>query len=252
MEYKFNFFSDLLVTMVTSLVTYAGIWVMFNNFNTVNEWTYYEVILLYTINFIAAGVAGFVFYAPMMGLEEMIRSGSFDGILIRPINPFINLISTNFTHTHLAHVITGAVVFCYAINKLEINWSFYKIAFLVFIIIGAVLIQTSMLIIGGSLGFWFTKSTAIVDLSTNPRSGIRRFLTFPISIYEKWIQIILTFILPYAFINYYPSCYLLDKSIVLFHPILKFGTPIVGVLCFFLAYFLVWKNGLKNYKSTGS
>lgn len=61
MEYKFNFFSDLLVTVVTSLVTYGGIWVMFKNFDTINGWTYYEVVLLYTLNFIVAGIAGFVF-----------------------------------------------------------------------------------------------------------------------------------------------------------------------------------------------
>lgn len=104
----------------------------------------------------------------MMNLEEMIQTGSFDSILVRPINPFMNLISTSFTHTHLAHVVTGTIVFFYTLNKLDIAWTFAKAVFLIFIIIGGVLIQASMLIITGSLGFWIIKSTAVVDLSVNP------------------------------------------------------------------------------------
>ena len=70
---------------------------------------------------------------------------------------------------------------------------------------------------------------------------------YPIGIYRKGIVFIFTFIIPYAFINYYPLLYFLDKSnntLYMFSPLL--------VLVFLIPCLLSFKIGLKHYNSTGS
>ena len=252
MEYRLNFFSDLIVTAITSLVTYAGIWVMFENFTDINGWSYYEVVFLYSLNLIAGGVAGFIFYAPMMEMENMIRNGNFDSMLIRPIKPFMNVICSNFTHTHLVHVLVGVIALVNAGSQIVIQWTIRKILFFIIIALGSWLIQASLMIISGSISFWIIKSSTVVDMMTNPRSGIRRFINFPISIYDKFIQVVLTFVIPFAFINYYPCLYLLDKQAHELNIFYRYATPIIGIVLFIFAYFGVWKNGIKAYQSTGS
>jgi ABC-2 type transport system permease protein len=62
----------------------------------------------------------------------------------------------------------------------------------------------------------------------------------------------ITFLVPFAFIKYYPVYYFLDKTgDTLFFPILQYGTPVVGLVLFFLAY-QFWRVGVNKYESTGS
>ena len=75
---------------------------------------------------------------------------------------------------------------------------------------------------------------------------------------HKGIQILLTFIVPYGFVTFYPAEYFLNKSgsplfygVTLFDPLFQFGTPIVGVVAFLFSYTL-WNLGVNRYQSTGS
>jgi ABC-2 type transport system permease protein len=80
---------------------------------------------------------------------------------------------------------------------------------------------------------------------------MRDAVNYPISIYGKAITILLTFGIPYAFISFYPAQYLLDgKGETLFHPVLQYGTPVVGIVMFLLAY-KFWTIGVNRYESTG-
>jgi len=61
-----------------------------------------------------------------------------------------------------------------------------------------------------------------------------QFMTsYPMSIYERWMRALFTFVIPMAFINYYPSLYLLDKPI---HsgcpPGMPFLSPFVAAIVF--------------------
>jgi len=100
-----------------------------------------------------------------------------------------------------------------------------------------------------TISFWIVQSLAIRDIFIH---GIRRFVDYPISIYHRSIQVLVTFVIPFAFVNFYPVQYLLGgKDEVLFHPALQYGTPFVGIVLFVLAY-RFWKIGINNYQSTGS
>jgi len=74
-----------------------------------------------------------------------------------------------------------------------------------------------------------------------------RFIDLPLDVYNPVITFILTFIVPIAFINYYPAELFLGKGFSAF----AYLTPIVGLISFVIAYNF-WKIGLKNYTSTGS
>ena len=58
---------------------------------------------------------------------------------------------------------------------------------------------------------------------------------------------IFTFIIPYAFINYYPLLYFLDRT----NNILYMFSPII-VIIFLIPCLLSFKIGLKHYSSAGS
>lgn len=249
MEYRFAFFMDMFIQIFTYCVMYLGIWVMLNHFQTIQGWNFYEVMFLYNLNLFSYGLSGLFFWSPMRQLEGMVQSGEFDGILTKPIHSFLHLIFKQFNHAFLGHIILGGIIFVICINKLNIDWTALKVVMLIFVIIGAMLIQSSVMIMSGCISFWFVKSTSFIDTMIY---GFRFFLNYPLSIYHFSIQIFLTFILPYGFINFYPALMFLDKEgQSLFSPIFQYGTPIVGAIMFSISL-LVWTTAVNKYQSTGS
>jgi ABC-2 type transport system permease protein len=79
------------------------------------------------------------------------------------------------------------------------------------------------------------------------------FTRYPLSIYNKLVRFTLSFVFPFAFMNYFPASTLLQKtgSAYGINPVLGWLTPIVGAIWFAGAY-LFWRRGLNHYQSTGS
>lgn len=61
----------------------------------------------------------------------------------------------------------------------------------------------------------------------------------------------MTGVLPFAFINYYPTLVMLGKVDEAMHPLLPYCTPIAAVIVMALGV-LVWTLGINRYQSTGS
>jgi len=249
MEYKFSFFSDILVQIITYSIHYFNIWILLNKFGSMQGWSFYEIVFLYNMNLFTYGVSALFVWEPMRELENMVQEGSFDSILTKPINPFLHLVFRQFRTLYLGHTLLGIIVFYICLSNLPIHWDIYKAIWFVIVLAGGVLIQAAVMILGGAVSFWIVKSKAVIDTGIY---GLRFFLNYPISIYDIWVQVILTFIIPYAFVNFYPAQYFLSKeSTSLFPPILQYGTPLVGVVLFFIAY-KIWSLGVGKYQSTGS
>ncbi|WP_088105523.1 ABC transporter permease [Halalkalibacter urbisdiaboli] len=249
MEYRFSFFMDLFTNIFTYSLMFLSIWILLNKFNHIQGWGFYEVMFLYNLNLFTYALSGMIIKHPMLDLEGMVQNGTFDSILIKPLNPLFHIIARQFEYTFMGHILLAMIVFGISIPKLNIDWSIYHALWFFILIFGGVLIHSAIMILSGSFSFWFVKSTMVVEMAIY---DIRSFLNYPISIYHKGIQILLTFILPFAFINFYPAQFFLEKEgSTLFHPILQYGTPVVGVLTILLSYF-VWSKGINKYQSTGS
>ncbi|MBN2443649.1 MAG: ABC-2 family transporter protein [Spirochaetales bacterium] len=252
LEYKQAFFIEILSNFVLISMFYVGISALFSNFDSINGWTYYEVMFLYTLNLFCASVSGLFFWGPMLSLEGLVQSGQYDSFLTKPMHPLLHLISRHFQHTYIGWIIPIPFVFAVCISHLSITWSLFKIVMFISSILGGILINSSVFLSGGALSFRIVKTAKLLFLLQRPNDSFRSFIDFPVSIYNKFIQIFLVFILPYAFINYFPSRYFLEKADDgMFHPLFNFGTPIVGIVLFLSAVF-IWNKASRHYTSTGS
>ncbi|MTI71714.1 MAG: ABC transporter permease [Firmicutes bacterium] len=249
LEYRVAFILDILMPIFSYSINYLTIWIILNRFSSIRGWDFNQIMFLYTINLFSYGLAGIIFYTPMRSLDSLVKKGDFDMFLTKPMNPFLHLINRQFEHIFIGHLILSSIVFLICLGNLNITWSVLKVIWLIFVLFGATLIQGAFMIITGSLSFFYTNSTSVASSILN---SLRGFIDYPISIYNKGLKILLTFILPYGFISFYPSKYFLNKSNdEIFHYLFQYATPIVGILLFILSY-KVWLLGVNNYKSTGS
>ncbi len=81
---------------------------------------------------------------------------------------------------------------------------------------------------------------------------MKKFAGYPISIYPKLIQWLMMYIVPFAFVNYFPVQYILKKGDLSQYPYCYiYIAPIIGGLLYIVAY-IFWRFALRFYKSTGN
>jgi len=79
--------------------------------------------------------------------------------------------------------------------------------------------------------------------------GGREMAQYPLTIYEKWVRVFFTFVIPFGCVNYLPLMYVPGRAEG--SALLYMLTPLGGAL--FLAPCLwAWHKGVRRYRSTGS
>ncbi len=247
-EYRSAFFLTSISKFVNYLAQFITIWIMINAFQTMGAWNAYEIMLLFALQTSAYAIAGSFTYHITTYLSPLIKDGTFDEVLTKPLNPFIYLASRYFSWGYFGTMTISLCVMVYCFIQLNIIISPVKILLLLIVIIGGGLITAAMMIFASVPAFWIVESRFIASLIFT----VKDLTDYPITIFSRGLQILVTLIIPYAFINFYPAQYFLGKNdFSIFHPAFQFLTPVVGVILFYLAY-KCWMFGINRYKSTGS
>ena len=249
LEYHLSLLLELLANTILIGVYFTGFYVIFYNFNTIAGWNKYEVLFMFTTSWLAYSFSCFFFWSPMRDIGELVRSGKFDLYLTRPISPFTYLVLQQFQYTFLPRLFFSVFFWIYSLQKLSIEWTVRKISYYCISLLSAFVIFSAITVITGTISFGTVKSEEIVSLLTDNNYGLKNFCDYPIQIYSKGMQLLLTFIIPYALTGYYPVANLLGKNLQPFW--LPFIAPIVAFVMAVIAYHF-WHIGLKRYGSTGA
>ncbi len=241
-EYKLDFIFNLLSVFIWVGTGLFNILILFTNIKTFDGWNLFEVCLLYGMWSLTFAIYN-VFGSGILDIENNIISGTMDIMLIKPISPLFQIIVSKINTMGLGFLSFGIVIIVISSIRLDIEWNIFKICYLIFmVLVGGGLIFATYLILA-SLSFWFLKSNSAIKIGYD----IHKFSQYPLSIYGKGIKIILSFILPYAFTNYYPIAFLLGKVNTIYGLI----SPLVCILGIIISIY-IWKLGLKNYEGCGS
>lgn len=92
--------------------------------------------------------------------------------------------------------------------------------------------------------FWIQNSFYVLDLVTR----FKDYAKYPITIFSPVFRFIFTFVMPIAFIVYYPSIVILRPDEI---PLLSWLSPLIGVIFFWISY-KFWMHGALKYSGTGS
>lgn len=76
---------------------------------------------------------------------------------------------------------------------------------------------------------------------------LKEFVAYPVSVYGVFVQSLLIFGVPLAFINYYPAAYLLAKDITILPVWGPWIALAAGPVCFWFGY-LFWMLGADRYQ----
>jgi len=243
LSYRADFFLSMLGMILINVSGAVGFWLIFQRFPEINGWTYHEMIFLYGFCLVSATPAQCLFDNNWV-LRYAVYSGDFIKYCFRPINVFFYYISETFDLKGIWQFLFGLIAVIYAWNKLQITLDAVNVLLFIIQSLSASLFAVAILNASAASCFWIENSFFILSLS----SKLRDFAKYPVSIFSKPLRIILTFVVPIAFLAYYPCQSLLRPDAI---PVLTWLTPVFGALFFVLSY-KFWMTGAKRFNGTGS
>lgn len=244
MEYKVDFLLGAFGLLLTQIIQIAFLGIIFSQIPSLIGWSFDEILFIYGFSLIAKSLDHLFTDNLWMVGYRIIRKGEFDKYLTRPINTLYHVIAENFCVDAFGEMLTCALLLGWSIPKLDLPFHWYTLPLMLVVAVFATLIYTSLKIMTAAISFWTKASGHITHMlyMTND------FSKYPVSIYNKAVQTIITYVIPFAFTAYFPASYFLTGKNPLF---CIGGTVIAGTVLFLLALF-VWNWGLKAYESAGS
>ncbi len=243
MQYKTSFLLTTIGQFLVSFNVFLGVFFMFQRFSAVEGFTYSEVLLCFSVMLLEFSLAE-MFARGFDSFPSMVRSGSFDRVLVRPQSEILQVLGSKFELTRIGRMLQAIVMFIYGIAASHIAWTPLKILTIFFMLLGGTALFSGIFLIYAALCFFTLDGLEFMNILTD---GAREYGKYPLSVYGKRMLQFTTFVVPYALVQYYPLLYLLGRKTELFYVFL----PLLAFLFLIPCYF-IWRFGVQHYQSSGS
>lgn len=218
-------------------------------FDQLNGWNVYEMLFLFSLLYVTYGIM-IIFFTGLRDFGQTVRDGGFDRYILRPRGLLYQLIFSNADwFAAVGHGGLGITLFVISASKIGVVWTPWRVVYYLLAIGGGVLIQGAIFLFLAALNIYLLETGMLKEVFY---WNARKFAGYPISIFHKAIQFAMTFVVPFAFVNYFPSQFLLRKDDMMNYPeVFMYITPLIGIVMYALAY-LFWRISIKHYKSSGN
>ena len=252
LEYRTDLGLGLFSTMVLQLSSLLLIGVVLSHFQGLDGWTLPGIALLLGLRSLSHGI--FVtFLNSLRGIAVTIRNGEMDRMLVRPINVLFQLgYGGKVEFRGVGDFLAGVGYAAYASAGLHIHWTPGLAALFAAVVLAGVAIETAVYTATGVVAFWTMQDIALRQVTWILNEN---FILYPLQMYGAFLRFVLTFLVPFAFINYYPAGIFLAAapgSLPLgLRPGVGYLAPAVAAVCVALSVVL-WNWACRRYASTGS
>jgi ABC-2 type transport system permease protein len=214
---------------------------MFAHVDTLAGYTGPEILFCWGFSEAALGL----FYVGFAGLyvlnRRYILGGELDRVLLRPMDPYAQILADNLAFEDVAAVASG-----FLLMGAAAWWGLPPVPAWRWILL-APLVLSATGVLGGiatavaSLGFHLHHRGTAVGLLMQLTS----FERYPVEVFAKPLRWLITFVLPLAFAGFYPATFFLGRSE---WSAFAAAQPFVAAACMAAGY-AAWRVGLRRYTS---
>ncbi len=216
-------------------------------FKTIGGWDVWALGFMFALWKLGHGVHQALFL-PFWGHDGLVRTGHYDLLLIRPVHPIWQILASGFEAAAISEWIPSFAMLLITAPHVAITWNAATVAFLLIVILSGGLIEFAVSLFISAFGFWFIQSSNLRGIAS---TFLFRVAQYPAHIYGPVFAFILTFVLPYAFMAYYPTHYFFQLKPEMYSSLFPYLPPLVAGLTLAVAY-VFWSVGLRNYQSSGT
>ena len=243
LAYEADFVVLLFSAAIVQLAGLAFIWTIFQRIPDINGWTFWQVVMMYSLIFITEGV-GSLFFEGTWRLGWQVYSGQFDQMLGRPVSPIVQILAGAVGFNGLGNLVTGGILFGVSLSNVPLEWTPGRLVMVPILIASAAMIRIALTLGAASSAFWIRNPFNMMTMFVYQ---LGEFAKYPITIYSVAVQAVIVVAIPFAFVSFFPTAFLFGMDAWSLPGLL---TPLVAVYCLFMAI-TVFRIGLRNYESSG-
>lgn len=240
MAYRGDFFMSMLIMMIVELFGPLITWLIYRNGASFPGWQQHEVLLLQGVFLLSRGIAFPFFMGIVWNTISRVQEGTFDLLLIKPRSILQMSIITAFDSEDLGKLIGGLAIFLMALSYVQPrpleNW----IVFLILFVFSLITMFAFGLFMAG-LGIVWIGNYRIYDIFMT----VMEFGLYPRSIFSKFFQSIITWVIPVGLLGSFPASALLGKSSTGVY------AALLASIVFLLGGLWFYFHMVRNYTSAG-
>jgi ABC-2 type transport system permease protein len=248
MQYRTSFALRLVGQLLVTTLDFLAIVVIFRQVPRFGGWRLEEVALLYGINGCAFALADLA-TGSIERVNLYIRTGRLDQVLVRPAPSLVLLTGDDFAIRRVGKLLQASTVLAIGIGALNRHWSLLDGAHVAIAIVSGAVIFSGVFVLSGAAIFWLIEGREVMNSAIY---GGHFLSQYPLSIYGRWLQRFVVYVLPIAFVAYFPTVSILGKHDALGFPgWMGWTSPAVAVVLAIVAG-SAWRIAIRHYRSTGS
>ena len=247
LQYRADFIMGILNVIALNAVNLGLIGIIVYRFVDLNGWVVWELFFLYCLWLLGHSLYS-LFFWHFWEMEEYLIQVTFDQFLLRPASPFVQFLGREVQYIGFADMSVAIAGLVLSYVNLHLQWSIAQWLFFPVVVLSGTVIETALTLMTACIAFWTGRSNMATELIMEFNVLVQHY---PIDIFGLWFRVVVTGIIPVAFMNYYPALMLLGKL----EPNspnawLGYMSPVVALILAMIASG-VWHLALRRYSSSG-
>lgn len=243
-QYRADFLMMMFFTALSQVCYLSVIGIIYSNIPWVGGWNMWEILILYGYLLFSEGSVNF-FFQGAWKITGMLHNAEIDRFLVRPLPIGLQLITAKIDFDGLNKMVIAGVVFAMGFSHCPLSWTLGKGIYFLLTLFTSCMIRFGMIWLASCTSFWTEGAKNTLNYFVLTMGEMAKY---PLTIYSPLLNALFAYIIPYAFVSYFPASFLLGKSTALWQNLM------IGIV-FGIVMFLcgaVLKAGLGRYESNGN
>lgn len=243
--YKANVIIGVLAFLFGQITSLITLYVLVSAVPEIDGYTIWQIGLLFGITNMAIGIDHLLTDRLWTVAYYEVKMGKLDHMFLRPLPILLQIVASEVQLEALGEVIIAIALIGLCAPKASISGGFPQAALIALGVVCAAIIISALKVLVASLAFKFQRSGPLLQFIYS----LCGYAKYPLKIYPKFIQGLLTFVIPLGLCIFFPF----DNLFVPSESPWLLALGIVGMTALFSAVCLyVWSRMVKLYESTGT
>jgi len=246
LEYRGAFLLDRVAQIMSYGAAYAAIWVLLNRFQSLGGWDWADMALLLSFQLLAYSLGAALSFVQFRNLEELVRLGTFDTLMVKPISPWAYLTFSGLNIGYAGHIVLAVGLMIWSLTQVDHAWTVWNATYFVLAMLSASAVTAAIMTMIGVAALVLVQSNYLYSIFF----GFWTLGRYPLSIFPVPLQWIMVTIVPLGFMNYVPVAVFLGKDVAVLGgwalPLSLLAGPVAVGLAM-----LHWRWSIRRYQGGG-
>lgn len=180
---------------------------------------------------------------------RLVKDGSFDQVMLRPGPALVQVAASSCRPQMLGRPLQALVILAVSLSRAGVDWTWGRAVLVPVTVACGTLIFTGVWVAGAAATFVLVDGREAMNAFTYGGGFLAQY---PLSIYATWFRHLFVYVIPIAFVAWFPALAILGRPDPLGLPgWYRFAAPVAAAFSLAVAT-AAWGAAVRRYRSTGS